>query len=450
MTRPRLDWHQIDELLESGQYEQAAGLLYKAQIAGQQTGDKAVSDILTAAHQICLACGQSQTEVAWHQKAQAEAGQRELGLKQQLQTMLNLVGRDGPQPEKRPGLWQWTRKLLGRKPDSQSIQQEIATESIKIAPMPPAGETEAAAREPADKAEILPFPLTETVEIPTPLLAEETGGEPVLSVPIQAEPTDFPAIREDIAPTCVIYCLGPFRVYQDDQPIPDWKSSKGKSIFKYLVVHRQAPIAKEVLMDLLWPDSTPDAARNNLNVAIYGLRQTLRQIQPNLAHILFQDECYLLNPEIEIWVDVEAFLEHLRMAHHLEQRGELTLAIREYRAAETLYQGEFLADDRYEDWPVSQRQRLVSDYFSILDRLSSYYLDQKDYDTCATMCEKMLVVDPCHEQAHFRLMQYYSQRNQRYLALRQYHLCTEALANELSVSPSRTTIELYEQIRRAR
>lgn len=509
MTRPRLDWHQIDELLELGQYEKAAKLLYKAQITGKQTGDRAVSDILTAAHQICLACGQTQTAVAWHRKAQAEAGQRELGLKQQLYSMLDLVGRDEPQPKKRPDLWQWTRKLLGRKPDSPSTEQETATESIETPRMPLAWESEAANGELADKAEILPFPVAEKVEIPTPLLAEETGGELVLPVPTKAEPADFSAIQEDISlsaeaeasppalvkeidaslqfplppdtprietltgeiemstaeasggvfaerpnqrgsPTFVIYCFGPFRVYQDDQPIPEWKSSKGKSIFKYLVVHRQAPVAKEVLMDLLWPDSTADAARNNLNVAIYGLRQTLRQTQPNLAHILFQDECYLLNPELEIWVDVEAFSEHLRLAHHLEQRGELTLAIHEYRAAETLYQGEFLADDRYEDWPVSQRQRLAGDYFSILDRLSSYYLDQKDYDTCAAMCEKMLVVDPCHEQAHFRLMQHYSQRNQRYLALRQYHLCTEALANELNVSPSRTTIELYEQIRRAR
>jgi DNA-binding SARP family transcriptional activator len=55
-------------------------------------------------------------------------------------------------------------------------------------------------------------------------------------------------------------------VYLDDQPIEDWPSSKGKSIFKYLVAHRERPVAKEVLMEVFWPGARPDAARNNLNV----------------------------------------------------------------------------------------------------------------------------------------------------------------------------------------
>lgn len=388
MLTPHQDWHQIDELLRLEQYERAAALLYIAQAAAHDRGDRAKSDMLIAAHQICLACGKCHAEMFWHQKAQAEAAQRELGLKQQLETMLN----------------------------SMSELEPIAT-----SPLPP------------DPAKTEPF-------------AKEFKESTV-----KVANREIDAKREPHGtPTFVIYCLGPFRIYLDDQPIQDWKSSKGKSIFKYLAVHRAEPIAKEVLMDLFWPDSTPDAARNNLNVAIYGLRQTLRQTRPDLVHILFHDEAYLLNPETEIWVDVEAFMLHLRMAQTLEQRGELTLAIHEYRTAETLYQGEFLADDRYEDWLIPQRQRLETDYLNTLDRLSRYYLDQKDYDTCATMCKKMLEVDSCQEQAHFRLMQCYSQDNQQFLAMRQYHLCREALANELNVSPSQTTIELYEQIRRTR
>lgn len=562
VSEVQLDWPQISELLRLRQYEQAATLLYKAQVTGQQTRSTALSDILTAAHQICLACGQCQAEVAWHQKAHAEAVQRELGLKQQLQTMLDLVssrepsemlkGRvilpavstvelglaehDEPEPEKRFSLWQWTQQLLGRKPGSQPIEQEDPAAFIETHATSLAGETEEAAGDLSGKAEILAAPLTEEVEIPTPLLTEETRGDAALPIQEEIEPADFsaveaaalltkveiptPLLAEEIggdaalpvqeetepaeaeasrlplieeidtsvpfplppdtaqtksladeiiistaeeaslainakldqqgAPTLVVYCLGSFRVYQDDQPIQDWKSSKGKAIFKYFVVHRKVPIAKEVLMDLFWPDSMPDAARNNLNVAIYGLRQTLRQAQPGLSHISFQDDHYFLKPELQIWVDIEAFAEHFSMGRDLEQRGELMVAIHEYRAAETLYQGEFLADDRYEDWPMPQRQRLETDYFSLLDRLSRYYFDQEDYDAGATMCQKMLAVDPCREEAHRDLMRCYSQQNQRYLALRQYHICIEALESELNVGPSQATIELYEQIRRAR
>src|SRR5262245_31720230 len=96
LSEVQLDWHQINELLRLRQYEQAATLLYKAQVTSQQTRSKALSDILTAAHQICLACRQCQVEVDWYQKAHAESIQRELGLIQQLQTMLDLVSSREP------------------------------------------------------------------------------------------------------------------------------------------------------------------------------------------------------------------------------------------------------------------------------------------------------------------------------------------------------------------
>ena len=524
----------ISKLLKAGQYEHAAELLHETKVASEQTGDAILADILATTYHVSLALAACRAEVAWHQKAHAEAIQRELGLKQQLLTILDSVSsrgssetpqerviwpavptvefrfaeHDEPESEKRFSLWQWTQKLLGRKPDPQSVKEETVISSIKTLAASPDQEIEEDTEGFSGRAEILFPPSTENIEIPPTLLTEETRKDTVLPVQDETEPANISSVKETVlftaeaeesppplveeidtsvpipplsntaetkslvdeitrstadeaslvigqkpdpqgSPTLVVYCLGSFQVYQDDQPIQDWKSSKGKAVFKYLVVHHGVPIAKEVLMDLFWPDSTPDAARNNLNVAIYGLRQTLRQTQPDLSYILFQDDHYLLKPELQIWVDVEAFMEHVKLAQNLEQRGELTLAIHEYRAAEALYQGEFLADDRYEDWPVPQRQQLEADYFSLLDRLSRYYLDQEDYDACATMCKKMLAVDPCREEAHRRLMRYYSQQNQRYLALRQYHLCIEALVNELDVGPSQTTMDLYEQIRRA-
>jgi len=211
---------------------------------------------------------------------------------------------------------------------------------------------------------------------------------------------------------------------------------------------RERPVAKEVLMELFWPNVHPDAARNNLNVAIYGLRQALRQTRPSFSHVLFQDDCYQLNPDLQIWVDVDEFMERFRTAQNLERRGELIAAIREYRAAEALYQGECLEEDRYEDWLIPYRQSLQDAYLSLLERLSRYSLDQADYAACATVCRKMLAVDPCCEQAHRRLMRCYSRQGQHYLALRQYHLCVETLKEELDVAPAPITTQLYDRIRR--
>jgi DNA-binding SARP family transcriptional activator len=141
-------------------------------------------------------------------------------------------------------------------------------------------------------------------------------------------------------------------------------------------------------------------------------------------------------------------MERFRTAQNLKRRGDLVAAIREYRAAEALYHGEFLEEDRYEDWLTPQRQSLQDDYLSLLDRLSRHYLDQEDFAACVTVCGKMLAVDSCCEEAHRRLMRCYSRQGQPYLALRQYHLCVERLEEELYVPPMQATTTLYEQIRK--
>jgi DNA-binding SARP family transcriptional activator len=441
------DWRLAYELLQAGQYGQVAELLVRRQAACEQSGDTSLAQILAAAQRISLACSQCRAEAEWHQQAFQETDQREHELRQQLQAILDLISaREEPgtheerqtplaptyepssserthsAPPKRPSLWQRVQGLLGWVPSPQPVEGDAALRSV-VSPPP------SFARK--SKRPVASHHIPETKAANLSFIESEKQGR-------------------QTPPSLSVYCLGPFRVYQDDQPIQDWRSSKGKAIFKHLIAHRERPVAKEVLMELFWPGAHPDAARNNLNVAIYGLRQALRQARPSFSHVLFEDDCYSLNPDLQIWVDVEEFMERLRAAHALERRGDLPSAMREYRAAEILYEGEFLEEDRYEDWPVPQRGHLRENYLDILDRLSRHYCDQGDDDACVNVCRKMLAVDPCREEAHRRLMRCYSRQGQSYLALRQYHKCVETLKEELDVPPAPATTSLYTQIRRGK
>lgn len=256
-----------------------------------------------------------------------------------------------------------------------------------------------------------------------------------------------PGRRAD-APTLMVYCLGQFRVYQDEELITEWPSGIGKSIFKYLVTHRARPVSKELLMDLFWRDADPESARNNLNVAIYGLRKALRAVQADFSHVLYQGDHYLLNLDMAVWVDVEEFSQHLEVGQAFEKAGQTTEAVTEYEAAEGLYAGDFLVEDLYEEWTIVQRRNLKESYLSLLDRLSRYYLKAKQYATCVHICQKILAEDDCREDAHRRLMRCYFRQGQPYLAMRQYHLCREILKNELDILPTSDTRNLYEMISR--
>lgn len=253
------------------------------------------------------------------------------------------------------------------------------------------------------------------------------------------------AERDASSPAIEVYCLGTFEVYFGGRLVENWTGGKGKAILKFLAASPGHRAGKEMLMELLWPDAEPHAARNSLNVAVYGLRQAFSRIDPHSV-VLFRGDAYLLNPELEIWFDHEAFIEHLMTAQAQERSGHVGSAMHEYRRAESLYRGEFLGEDRYDDWPDGLRRRLRDQYVMLLDRLGSHAFDRRDYGTCVEIYRKMSAIDPYDEEPYRRLMVCWSRLGLAHLALRQYAECQDALAQQLEVAPSPTTNELFRRI----
>jgi DNA-binding SARP family transcriptional activator len=118
----------------------------------------------------------------------------------------------------------------------------------------------------------------------------------------------------------------------------------------------------------------------------------------------------------------------------------------QYGIAEGLYQGDFLEENVYEDWPGLQRTRLRDLYLDTADRLSEHYVQQHEYTAAIALCQKVLVKDNCREEAHRRLMHCYLGQGQRHLAVRQYQVCVETLREQLHLNPSEETVELYQRI----
>lgn len=453
LTDQEKRWESVYQHLERGEYEQVISDLRKLSETESHADQPYLESMIKTAYQLCLACVHFQEEVDWHIKARAESDSREGELLRHLYSVLHLIEadskldpgfnaeRDSISPISTTSLRARLQSFLGI--ITQKRIQNL--ESSGILDLISNG-TDSVFDTRSDSGEQLSLQLLSE----TDSITEQEKDTEIISVQYDNPIAPQPALESksnQVSPFLVVYCLGPFRVYQNEQQITDWRSTKGKTIFKYLIAHRERPIAKEVLMDTFWPEAHPDAARNNLNVAIYGLRQAFRMARPSYSHIIFEYDSYMLNPELQIWVDYETFLENLSSGQKLEQRGELEGAMNLYSAAVAHYQGEFMEEDRYEDWPTSTREHLRENYLDLLDRLSRYYFDQTDTSTCTTMCRKILAIDPCREEAHRRLMRCYLHHGQPYLALRQYHLCEEALQKELDISPMEETLVLYQTIR---
>lgn len=463
----------IYQLLERGEYEHVISNLRKLGETKSHADQPYLESLVKTANQLCLACIHFRKEVDWYENAQSEAESREGELLQQLIIILRLidgiidskssVGKEQINKSSKgtASIWERIQALLGLESQPESLDEKPhgGLNEFRISKLKKRSLPEVVSSASWDgTSSPLPTPKHESaIRVADPSIISIPGSNEFrkntnpysISDGISAMESSISLDHQSLLGSnfMAVYCLGSFWVYLNEQPVLDWPSSKGKSVFQYLVTHRERPVVKEVLMELFWPEAAPEAARNNLNVAIYGLRQALRRVQPSFTHLLFQDDAYLLNPDLQIWVDFEAFTEVLDSARSLEHQGDLDGALRRYCAAEAMYQGEFMAEDRYDEWLVPQRQQLQNEYLSLLDNLIRHYFDCDDYLACSTMCHKILAVDPFREEAHRYLMRSFLRQGHPHLALRQYHVCVKILREELDMSPMPETTELYEQIR---
>lgn len=424
----------IDEMLTGSDYESLQSVLYQLLKQAEADEDKAKVNVLAAAYQICLSCDQQYRDIAAYQRSYEDAVAREYALRQQLGALMKIV--DGTDTAVTPPDNQRVEKLHENGTVQGSLWQRVQTMIDKTF-------FHSIHDEPQKTA--VPHQLAPTRSLPFIKLTQP-GTQTDDLVVSKSEKEDVPNCKDQ--PLLTVYCLGAFQAYEDEHLIDEWPSKKGKAIFKYLLMHQHQPVAKEVLMDMFWPDADVDAARNNLNVAVYGLRQALRNGYPEFSHVLFQDDHYRLNSEMTVWVDVDAFCQCLGRAQDLLKQGDEAAAVREYHAAEALYQGEFLAEDRYEEWVLPIRQSLQDKYQRLLSTLSDYHYEHGAFAVCIELCQKTLVIEPCQEKVHRRLMRTYCHLGQDYLALRQYHQCATLLQSELEIAPEIRTSQLYEAIRR--
>lgn len=288
-----------------------------------------------------------------------------------------------------------------------------------------------------------------SAETPEGIKASHTDrvGRSPTGAPLAAPPAAIaPQRARRAGPDLAVHLLGSFCVTINDVHVDEWHSARAPSLFGYLLIHRQ-PWPREVLMEVFWPGVPPSASRNSLNVALHGLRRTLRT-GTDAPIIVYNRGAYRIHPGVHLWLDVEEFEERVSRGTRFEEAGEFDQAAEAYEFAAGLYRGEFLADGPLEEWATPIRERLRLKHLDTLDRLSNLHLTAGRHAACVNVCQRIIEQDSCREDAHRRLMRCYVMQGQRHLALMQYRACVRVLADELGVEPERATSELNERIRR--
>lgn len=273
-----------------------------------------------------------------------------------------------------------------------------------------------------------------------PGLAAGDAGLGHSSPPHQLPVTD--ASEADAA----VLVLGPLEVQVAGRRVVRWNNLKARAVFQYLLIHHGRPVRRDALMELEWPDHTLTSARNNLNVALHSLRNTLGGSWNGRQPILYRDGCYMLNPELEWWIDREEFLTAFKLAQLVRGSGDSRQAICNYERAIDLYRGPLFEDDVSGDWYLSEQRHIGDLYLEALGSLGQIYFDLGDLTSAESFGRLALTNDPCCESVHRLMMRCYASEHRQELVTRQYRLCVDTLRDELGVSPGAETLQLFSDL----
>lgn len=207
--------------------------------------------------------------------------------------------------------------------------------------------------------------------------------------------------------TVEIHTLGGFRVVRDGTPVPRtaWQSKKARDLLKILVGRRGRSVSREYLMETLWPDEEPRKVANRFSVALATLRAVLdpdKRFDP--GHFVAADQNDARIDLDHLSVDVEAFFAQVAAGVRAHRAGEEEEAIDHLTRAESLYSGDFLEEDPYEDWSVAVREEARDSYTKVARELAERAVGRGDDEAAVRYLLRILERDAFDEQAYLELI----------------------------------------------
>src|SRR5437667_3889256 len=243
-------------------------------------------------------------------------------------------------------------------------------------------------------------------------------------------------------PTLHIRLLGDFSLIYNDRQVTSLNTTRLRSLFAYLVLHRDVPQQRQHLAFLFWPDTTESQARKNLRQLLHQLRQALPAVEQFLsadAHLLHW------HPVTPCHLDVADFEQALTLADAATRRHDQHALQAALEQADSLYRGELLPGC-YDEWILPERDRLRQGHLQVLEQLLRLFEVQGDTVTAIRYAQRLIGLDPLSEDLYRRLMRLFTLNNDRASALRVYHNCVTTLQREMGVDPDPATREAYERL----
>lgn len=252
------------------------------------------------------------------------------------------------------------------------------------------------------------------------------------------------------APKLFVESFGPFRVRVGDKPLnnSDFTGKLKKWLMARLAFSWKGATGSDELVEILWPESSPDSAHARLNGLISTLRRILKEESqcPEAEYLLRSTGSVQLNEQLLGSHDVIDFLEALQNFRHYRTLGDRQQQFREIQRAFQLYQFPFLNDCEL-DWALETRnfleQTLINEARTLLTSLNEH----QEWQSTLELAVPLRRLDPGCQLTCLEMMRAHRGLGNANEAVRIYSTNERWLKRELGVEPDIVLMREFYEVR---
>jgi two-component SAPR family response regulator/tetratricopeptide (TPR) repeat protein len=225
-----------------------------------------------------------------------------------------------------------------------------------------------------------------------------------------------------------------------------WGRKKARDLFKFLLLHHRRTVTLDEIMEKLWHGASDRSTELVVMNSVSRIRRALepgRNPRDRHSVLTSSNRTYRLDLGEEAEIDFVRFKELIVLARRSDTATERYL---HYQSAVDLYVDDFLKEDLFEEWTISERELLKDACLEALEFIAGEELRTERYDDAAMTARRIIASDSTSERGYEILLRSLASRGRMTDLRNAVAECIRSYSNELGISPPARLMGLAQEL----
>lgn len=240
--------------------------------------------------------------------------------------------------------------------------------------------------------------------------------------------------------------LGKARVEYNGKSVVESFRNKTIALICLLVINNDKYLSREKILDYLWPDSSEEAAKNNLRFNLWLIKKNIGTSETDQEFLFIDKDHCGINMNYEFQCDI---LDIMNFKPQQDQPIESLLRLK------NMFVGEFLEGcyynncDDFNEIIIFERTRFENFRVQILKGLEELYEKEGKTEESLNILKEILDIEQYDEEVAAKILTLYMKLGNRGSGIVFYNSFRDRLASRLGIQPSEKLRKKYEEIKQS-